>query len=140
MPQISDGALETMRAVRKEDLSHPSLLVGPLLLGLLADGPAHGYELMGRLKPFGYEWESPTTIYRHLRLFESEGLVTSSWSTVGSGPAIRVYELTSCGCEALDRFCTEIEQLTVLLNKFLGRRPASTARDRPPERPHRAGD
>ena len=70
-------------------------------LGALTDGPAHGYELIGRLeeKSGGLWRPSPGSVYPTLQLFEDEGLVRSV-----ERDSKRVYELTEAGrAEAAER-------------------------------------
>ncbi|MCG8592133.1 MAG: PadR family transcriptional regulator [Proteobacteria bacterium] len=64
------------------------------LLGLLADGPRHGYELMGQLeeRSGGVYRASAGTVYPTLQQLEDEGLATSE--TVEGR---RVYRLTEAG-------------------------------------------
>jgi DNA-binding PadR family transcriptional regulator len=66
------------------------------LLVALADGPAHGYELMGKLeeKSGGMWHPSPGSVYPTLQLLEDEGLVKSE-----ERDGKRVYELTDTGRE-----------------------------------------
>lgn len=66
------------------------------LLVALADGPAHGYELMGKLegKSGGMWHPSPGSIYPTLQLLEDEGLVKGE-----ERDGKRVYELTDAGRE-----------------------------------------
>ena len=65
-----------------------------LLLAALLDGPAHGYELMGRLEgQAGGRWRpSPGSVYPLLQVLEDEGLVRGR----DSGGR-KVYELTERG-------------------------------------------
>src|SRR5580692_2384370 len=65
-----------------------------LLLAALLDGPAHGYELMGRLEgQAGGRWRpSPGSVYPLLQVLEDEGLVRGR----DSGGR-KVYELTEQG-------------------------------------------
>ncbi len=79
------------------DLGPPRALLAPCLLLLLAESPGHGYELMERLKPLGFDWNGPGPIYRELRALEAANLVTSAWSAPKAGPVPRVYELTPAG-------------------------------------------
>ncbi|HLN42895.1 MAG TPA: PadR family transcriptional regulator [Acidimicrobiales bacterium] len=75
------------------------------LLLALKDGPAHGYELIGRLEEkSGGTWRpSPGSVYPTLQLFEDEGLVRSEQQD-----GKRVYELTDAGrteaAERVERF------------------------------------
>ena len=71
------------------------------LLSGLTDGPAHGYELIGRLEEkSGGTWRpSPGSVYPTLQLFEDEGLVRCE-----ERDGKRVYELTDAGrAEAAER-------------------------------------
>ncbi len=106
------------------DVAHPRALLAPCLLLLLAEAPGHGYELMERLKPLGFDWGGPGPIYRELRALENNGLVASAWSAPRAGPVPRVYELTNDGRKALDRCASNVVELTGLLNQFLSRHRA----------------
>jgi DNA-binding PadR family transcriptional regulator len=106
------------------DVAHPRALLAPCLLLLLAEAPGHGYELMERLKPLGFDWGGPGPIYRELRSLENAGLVASAWSAPRAGPVPRVYELTKEGRKSLDRCADNVVELTKLLSQFLGRHQA----------------
>ena len=108
----------------ESDVAHPRALLAPCLLLLLAEAPSHGYELMERLKPLGFDWGGPGPIYRELRALETANLVASAWSAPRAGPVPRVYELTDAGRQALDRCAANVVNLTSLLNQFLGRHKA----------------
>ena len=64
------------------------------LLGALTEGPAHGYEIIGRLEEkSGGVWRpSPGSVYPTLQMFEDEGLVRSE-----ERDGKRIYELTDDG-------------------------------------------
>jgi len=71
------------------------------LLGVLSEGPGHGYEIINRLEEkSGGMWRpSPGSVYPTLQLFEDEGLVRSE-----ERDGKRVYELTDAGrSEATER-------------------------------------
>lgn len=108
----------------ESDVAHPRALLAPCLLLLLGEAPSHGYELMERLKPLGFDWNGPGPIYRELRALESSGMVASAWSAPRAGPVPRVYELTDDGRQALDRCAHQVVELTGLLSQFLGRHKA----------------
>lgn len=111
----------------ESDVAHPRALLAPCLLLLLAEAPGHGYELMERLKPLGFDWGGPGPIYRELRALEAGELVASAWSAPRAGPVPRVYELTDAGKEALDRCAANVVDLSGLLKHFLGRHKAVAA-------------
>jgi len=78
-------------------------------MGLLMQGPTHGYDLKqtleGKLSPF-FEVSS-TPLYYTLRKLEQEGLVTK-WSAVsGKRPTKYVYSLTAKGQEEIKRLLLE---------------------------------
>src|SRR5207245_5417431 len=70
----------------------------PSLLLLLAEQPAHGYELLERATELvPGERAGMGGLYRVLRALEEDGLVRSEWDADEPGPAKRRYELTSAG-------------------------------------------
>jgi PadR family transcriptional regulator PadR len=73
-----------------------------LLLAALADGPAHGYLAIERLRErSGGAFDYPEgSVYPALHRLEAGGLLRSGWSTA-SGRRRRTYELTRKGRAAL---------------------------------------
>lgn len=100
----------------------------PWLLLLLAENPAHGYELLERLKTLP---DAPSAdrghLYRTLRRLEEQGLVTSAWETPQPGPARHTYALTAGGLQALDAWADHIRAACARLDGFLERREALRA-------------
>ncbi len=95
-------------------------LVQPWLLLLLAQKPAHGYELMDQLGRLSQGMDiAPGLLYRTLRQLEEEGLVRSNWDTGGSGAARRVYELTEEGREYLHAWAVMLRKSREQLDQFL---------------------
>lgn len=99
----------------------PKNFLRPSLLLLLREQPAHGYDLIERLKPFGFVKSDPGGVYRTLRALEREGLVRSSWETSSAGPARRIYELTHEGEEVLDAWAQILEDNRRVLEEYLAR-------------------
>ena len=94
--------------------------VQPWLLLLMAQRPAHGYELMEQLaREKDTPGVDPGLLYRTLRQFEKDGLVRSSWDTKGSGAARRVYEITDEGREYLHAWAVNIHRTRERLDRFL---------------------
>jgi PadR family transcriptional regulator PadR len=120
-------------------LAQRRLLLPATILLLLAEEPGHGYQLVERLKPFGFELRGPGVVYRELRALEGSGLARSKWSAPKTGPIPRVYELTAAGHRALDQAAIDAEGVQELVHSFQDRyrdvvasRPARRSRRLPP--------
>lgn len=72
------------------------------LLAFLRRWNAYGYQLVQELGKSGLPSFDSTTVYRTLRQLEKAGLVSSFWDTSESGPARRMYSLTTAGEAFLD--------------------------------------
>lgn len=72
-------------------------LLSTTLLAFLRNWNAYGYELSQKLNEAGLPAFDSGTVYRTLRQLEKSGLVSSFWDTSESGPARRMYSLTSAG-------------------------------------------
>ena len=101
--------------------SLPKNFLRPCLLLLLREQPAHGYELLERLRPLGYAGDDPGGLYRALRALEQDGLVRSAWHSSNAGPDRRIYELTRAGTEELHRRAEELARAQDVLGVFLSR-------------------
>ena len=99
----------------------PKNFLRPCLLLLLREQPAHGYELLERLRTFSFEGSDPGGLYRSLRKLEEEGLVRSAWEQSSTGPARRIYEITRAGMEELHRWAKGLAEARGTLDTFLGR-------------------
>lgn len=103
------------------DGGQPKNFVRPCLLLLLAETPAHGYELMERLRPLGFQVNDPATVYKSLRQMEDEGILASRWDTSRRGPARRIYMVTPDGLDLLGAWAAELQQNRAILDCFLSR-------------------
>jgi DNA-binding PadR family transcriptional regulator len=77
--------------------------IGHVLLGALAAGPAHGYELK-REHDLRFPSAKPLAfgqVYSTLARLERDGLVEAAESTQGGGPERTAYAITSAGERAL---------------------------------------
>ncbi len=93
-----------------------------VLLGLLAEGPAHGYDLNERLAgvfPLPESLPDVSTVYRVLGELESQGAVRSSWAE-GGGGGRKVYELTDAGDDLLQFWIERFEEEQAGVARFLG--------------------
>ena len=99
----------------------PRNFLRPAILLLLREEPAHGYDLIERLVPFGFERSDPGRLYRALRALEQDGFVRSAWEPSQAGPDRRIYEITRAGGEELHREVAALEAGRDRLNAFLSR-------------------
>jgi PadR family transcriptional regulator PadR len=104
--------------------------IQPCMLLLLHEKPAHGYELMDRLKEFGFEdGADPGLVYRNLRRMEEEGWIKSEWETEGAGPAKRLYKVTAEGISLIHDWSLHIESSIQRLRYFQERYRQSFGKD-----------
>lgn len=103
------------------DGGQPKNFVRPCLLLLLAEAPAHGYELLERLRPFGFDLSDPASVYKTLRVLENDGHVTSAWELSTRGPARRVYSITDDGLEMLQAWTHVLAKNRDIIDTFIGR-------------------
>ena len=99
----------------------PKSFLRPCLLLLLREQPAHGYELLARLRPLGFAGDDPGGLYRALRALERDELVHSAWEPSQTGPDRRIYELTRAGREELHRRSKSLVRARSTLDIFLSR-------------------
>ncbi len=99
----------------------PKNFLRPCLLLLLREQPAHGYDLLERLRSFGFSGEDPGGLYRSLRGLEKEGLVHSAWESSSTGPARRIYKITRPGMEHLHERAKALSEARDALGVFLSR-------------------
>jgi DNA-binding PadR family transcriptional regulator len=92
----------------------------PWLLLLLAESPAHGYQLLERLNTLPVAPPADRGhLYRTLRRLEEQGLVTSEWQVPQAGPARHTYTLTTDGLQALDAWAAHIRAALTRLESYL---------------------
>ncbi len=99
----------------------PRNFVRPCLLLLIAEAPAHGYDLLEKLAELGLVRIDPGGLYRALRAMEQEGLVRSWWEPSETGPDRRTYNLTAEGLDWLHAWAGSLREMKRLLGIFLAR-------------------
>lgn len=99
----------------------PRNYLRPCLLLLLAERPAHGYDLLEQMPQLGVERSDPGGLYRALRAMEQDGLVRSWWGRSQVGPARRTYALTEEGLDWLHAWAGSLREVTRLLGRYLAR-------------------
>jgi len=94
------------------------------ILGLLRDGPLHGYVLRKRvdaaLAPF---WTIATSqIYSALHSMQNKGLLSVELQVQGDRPPRKVYLITPTGREEFERWCTSpVRHLRDMRVEFLAK-------------------
>ena len=96
-------------------------LLQPFILLLMKGKDSYGYELIEKISEFRFHDTPPDVgaIYRNLRSMEKEGWVKSKWDTKGTGPAKRIYRITSQGEEILHGWAITLQNRKVSLEQFL---------------------
>ncbi|HYF28288.1 MAG TPA: PadR family transcriptional regulator [Baekduia sp.] len=123
--------MDTSTGTERAAAALPKGFLRPCLLLLLREQPAHGYDLLERLRALGFERDDPGGLYRALRALEQEGCVRSSWEPSESGPDRRMYELTRAGMEELHRAAASLASTRDVLDVFLSRYGEFVALPRP---------
>ncbi len=98
------------------------------LLMLLAEGSAHGYELLDQVRQAGLTGAEAGGLYRCLRSMEEDGLVTSWWEPSQSGPPRRTYLLSRTGEDAAAEWATGLEEVRDQISRLVERYSASTSK------------
>ena len=75
-----------------------------VVLALLANRPAYGYEITARLREQGFEDIAEGTVYALLVRVERRGLVDVEKVPSEKGPPRKVYSLNAQGRDYLDEF------------------------------------
>jgi PadR family transcriptional regulator PadR len=75
-----------------------------IVLAILADQPAYGYEITARLRDQGFSDIVEGTVYALLVRIEQRGLVDVSKVPSEKGPPRKVYALNSAGSDYLEEF------------------------------------
>ncbi len=113
---MPDVRIEEPNAV----LSPRTYLHGSLLL-LIAESPAHGYDLVERLAELGLANVDSPAVYRALRTLNDDGLLESWWEGSDIGPARRRYRLSDRGAATLEAWAATIDTSASWLHAFLTR-------------------
>ncbi len=99
----------------------PRNFLRPCLLLMIGEAPAHGYDLLERLRAVGFNKVDPGLLYRSLRAMEQEGLVKSNWTDSEVGPPRRTYELSEEGLDWLHAWAGSLRETERTIGLFLTR-------------------
>lgn len=98
------------------------------LLAFLRVSSAYGYHLVQQLAEANLAAFDSGTVYRTLRQLEKSGLVSSFWDTSESGPARRMYQLTTPGNLFLATWIDALERHQTILRRALAATQSDVAR------------
>jgi DNA-binding PadR family transcriptional regulator len=95
-------------------------LIQLVVLRILYENPAHGYQIMEQLKQITSEQyvPEPGALYTILRRMEDRGLVTSEWEKKEAGADRRVYTLTQDGIQVLKEGLETVNVRSQLMNNL----------------------
>jgi len=77
--------------------------IKPIMLSILQDGEAYGYQIIQQIKQISggkIEWTTGT-LYPFLHRLETEGVVRSEWKEAVDAPKRKYYQLTEKGERSL---------------------------------------
>jgi DNA-binding PadR family transcriptional regulator len=96
-----------------------------LVLSVLAEGACHGYAIARSIeqRSEGLLRMREGALYPALRILEQEGMIVSRWEVQPSGPARKMYELTTTGHSELARRIQEWKSYVQLVNNLIGGGP-----------------
>ncbi|XVU21662.1 PadR family transcriptional regulator [Actinoplanes sp. CA-054009] len=89
------------------------------LLALLAEEPAHGYELVRRLESSGFGAVSYGTVYPLVTRLRRLGLVADVREPSPAGPPRKVYRVTTAGHERLATWRKQWSEFAAVVNATL---------------------
>src|SRR5260221_248085 len=93
-----------------------------LVLAALAESPGHGYAIARRVEQRSGQalHLKEGTLYPALRVLEQENLIVGAWEVQPSGPARKVYQITTQGRAELAKRRQEWEQYVRLMQNLMG--------------------
>lgn len=92
-PRAARGGADPFRS----GVGMPRNYLRACLLLILAEGPAHGYDMADQLGRLGLGVIDKGGMYRSLRTMEDEGLVGSGWEPSRAGPLRHSYRIAPEG-------------------------------------------
>ncbi len=96
----------------------PRDLLVPYILLAVSLHRAHGYLIEEYLKTIGFFSIELSTLYRTLRQLEKDGLLVSEWEPGATGPARRVYSLTTVGQTWLESWTSTLQLYRGMIDQF----------------------
>lgn len=97
-------------------------LLRPGIMTILAKKKSYGYEIAQTLSGLlMFEYRTPDTagIYRALKEMQDEGLVISQWQSTETGPAKKLFEITSDGMKCLNNWKETLDDYQKAIDELL---------------------
>jgi DNA-binding PadR family transcriptional regulator len=93
-----------------------------LILGVLKNEPAHGYEIAKQIRALseGSLQVGEGLLYPALHRLEGDNLITSAWDSTAGGRAKRTYSITDTGVLALKEKRKAWSQFATGVSRILG--------------------
>jgi DNA-binding PadR family transcriptional regulator len=103
-------------------MGHLYRFVEPVLMLMIKErGRTYGYDLSGDLSKYAFtdaEIER-AALYRTLNVLEKNGFVVSEWDVEGSGPARKLYSLTTDGEQHLQQWAQVLKKVSRSMSQFV---------------------
>lgn len=96
--------------------------IHPAILTLLVNNKLHGYNILQKLQESHMLQDKkpdPAGVYRCLKKMEQSGYVTAVWDVSDSGPAKKMYTITTDGLECLKTWIVTLDNYHSSLGLFL---------------------
>ncbi|MFI3914260.1 PadR family transcriptional regulator [Carnobacterium maltaromaticum] len=94
------------------------VLEGCVLL-IISESEVYGYEMVQRLKEYGFEEMVGGTVYPLLQKLEKKEYISSITKPSADGPDRKYYYITSIGIEYSQQFINQWEDLSNNVNKII---------------------
>jgi PadR family transcriptional regulator, regulatory protein PadR len=94
-------------------------LIEACVLGVLAAGPAYGYEIASQFEAAGLARPKGGSLYPILARLEANGLLKPSWTEGNGGPGRKYYHLTQTGVTAAQAAATEWERFVCQVSHLI---------------------
>ena len=92
------------------------------ILKILSDEITYGYEIVTKLKEYGFTDIKEGTIYPLLVRLEKKNYIRSEFRPSPLGPSRKYYEMTSLGREYLDQFIICWNEVSDAMNEIFNRK------------------
>jgi poly-beta-hydroxybutyrate-responsive repressor len=148
-PPPAGGPEGTLPALEPEERElwpgwPPRDILAPFVLLAVSLQRSHGYVIEDYLRALGLFGITMSTLYRTLRQMERDGFLVSTWEPGPTGPARRVYTITSAGQVVLGTSAAMLDAYRTTIDRFFGlyqagpgasRQPAAAPSDEPAPAP-----